>query len=146
MYNIYGQNKMSKDLEHKDPIEAPNSVESQPSSSGEDISPLEKTESAAAGSPSVAVSEELMAKIVNLCEKNSEAAINLNKRLNDLSEKLGIIKEDVDKNKPLHVQAKVTGVYNYEKRQKEIVDEYQLADRSRAKNLFNFVKNKYPNG
>lgn len=134
---------MSNDPENN-PTETQTSGESQPSN--EATATSSTPESTAAGSPSVAVSEELMAKIVDLCERNSEAAINLNKRLNDLSEKLGGIKEDVDANKPLNVQAKVTGVYNYEQRQKEIVDEYQLADRDRARNLFKMVRNRHPNG
>lgn len=136
---------MENDPQNKDLIEAPTSGESQPSNEAEFAKP-DTPETAATPCPKVAVSEELMAKIVDLCERNSEATINLNKRINDLSNTLGGIKEDVDKNKPLHVQAKVTGVYNYEKRQKEIVDQYQMADKERARDLFKMVRNRHPNG
>lgn len=132
--------------ENKETIGAPVSGEPQPAVAHQAENSLTETEKAAAGCPSVAVSEELMAKIVDLCERNSEATLNLNKRIGDLADKLSAVKSDVDANKPLHVQAKVTGVYNYEQRQKEIVDEYQKADMSRAKNLFKMVRNKYPNG
>lgn len=124
-----------------DQIETPTSGESRAS---DEANQNQKEPAANLGASRLAVSEELLSKLADLCERNSEATINQNKRLEELTQQLTSIKDDIEKKKPLNIQAEVTGFYNYEKRQKEIVDEFEIDDRARAKTILSRIRGKYP--
>lgn len=99
--------------------ESQSSTEIQESSTPEVLNtkqePVEQKIEEVPGSSSSSISEELLQKIVNLCEKQDETIIDLEKKIQEQYEKLQELSKDVDAQKIFEAKGTVTGVYDYSK-------------------------------
>lgn len=91
------------------------------------------------------VTDMLIERMVNLCERQSETIVNLNNRLNQLEEKHNSLNEEYQNGKPLEIKAEVMGMYDFSKNKEIMYKQSYNDEKNYARNLMDKLQSLYPN-
>lgn len=94
--------------------------------------------------PSPSISEELLGKMVDLCERQSETITNLNARLSQLEESHTQLNREYQSSRPLDVRAEVTGSYDFSKNKETFKSKHYQDEKAYARGLMEKLQNMYP--
>lgn len=90
------------------------------------------------------VTEELLTKMVNLCEKQSTTITELTNRLNQLEERHESLSEDYQQRKPISIRAEVMGMYDFSKNKEIMYSKIYESEKQRAREIMNGINLKFP--
>lgn len=93
---------------------------------------------------SAQVTEELLTKMVNLCEKQSTTITELTNRLNQLEERHESLNEDYQQRKPISIRAEVMGMYDFSKNKEIMYSKIYESEKQRAREIMNNINLKFP--
>lgn len=126
---------MSEELkpETQTPNTEPSTV---PSTSADVIKDVDK--------PTQSITDELLTKMVNLCEKQSETIVSLNQRLNDLESKHEQLNTEYQNDKPLDVRGEFLGNIDYSTKKQVLYSESYNDQKAQARNIMDRLQSLYP--
>lgn len=93
---------------------------------------------------SSSISEELLSKMVNLCERQSETIVSLNQRLNDLEAKHNQLNTEYQNDKPLDVRGEFLGNIDYSTKKQVLYSESYNEQKNQARDIMNRLQSLYP--
>lgn len=126
---------MSEEL--KPEVQTPNTEPSTvPSTSADVIKDVDK--------PTQSITDELLTKMVNLCEKQSETIISLNQRLNDLESRHEQLNTEYQNDKPLDVRGEFLGNIDYSTKKQVLYSESYNDQKAQARNIMDRLQSLYP--
>lgn len=126
---------MSEEL--KPETQIPNTEPSTvPSTSADVIKDVDK--------PTQSITDELLTKMVNLCEKQSETIISLNQRLNDLESRHEQLNTEYQNDKPLDVRGEFLGNIDYSTKKQVLYSESYNDQKAQARNIMDRLQSLYP--
>lgn len=126
---------MSEEL--KPETQIPNTEPSTvPSTSADVIKDVDK--------PTQSITDELLTKMVNLCEKQSETIISLNQRLNDLESRHEQLNTEYQNDKPLDVRGEFLGNIDYSTKKQVLYSESYNDQKAQARNIMDRLQSMYP--
>lgn len=126
---------MSEELkpETQTPNTEPSTV---PSTSADVIKDVDK--------PTQSITDELLTKMVNLCEKQSETIVSLNQRLNDLEARHEQLNTEYQNDKPLDVRGEFLGNIDYSTKKQVLYSESYNDQKAQARNIMDRLQSLYP--
>lgn len=126
---------MSEELkpEAQTPNTEPSTV---PSTSADVIKDVDK--------PTQSITDELLTKMVSLCEKQSETIISLNQRLNDLESRHEQLNTEYQNDKPLDVRGEFLGNIDYSTKKQVLYSESYNDQKAQARNIMDRLQSLYP--
>lgn len=93
---------------------------------------------------SSSISEELLSKMVHLCERQSETIVSLNQRLNDLEAKHNQLNTEYQNDKPLDVRGEFLGNIDYSTKKQVLYSESYNEQKNQARDIMNRLQSLYP--
>lgn len=126
---------MSEELKQEEQI--PNAEPSTVPSTSADVIQQE-------AKPTQSITDELLTKMVNLCEKQSETIVSLNQRLNNLEAKHEQLNTEYQNDKPLDVRAEHLGTIDYSTKKQVLYSESYNDQKTQARNIMDRLQSLYP--
>lgn len=126
---------MSEELkqEEQTPNTEPSTV---PSTSADVIQEVDK--------PTQSITDELLTKMVNLCERQSETMVSLNQRLNDLEQKHNQLNTEYQNDKPLDIRGELLGSIDYSTKKQVLYSESYNDQKAHARSVMDKLQSLYP--
>lgn len=90
------------------------------------------------------ITDELLGRMVDLCERQSETITNLNARLSQLEESHSKLNSEYQNDKPLNVKAQVTGTYDFSKNKETFTNQHFQNEKTHARGLMEKLQSMYP--
>lgn len=123
--------------ELKQEVQTPNTEPSTVPSTSADVIQQE-------AKPTHSITDELLTKMVSLCEKQSETIISLNQRLNDLESRHEQLNTEYQNDKPLDVRGEFLGNIDYSTKKQVLYSESYNDQKAQARNIMDRLQSLYP--